>query len=175
MVLLTLGTGVGGGIIINGKLYQGHAQRAGHIGHLGVDINGPLTMTNMPGSLEYAIGNFSVAERTNGQYQNTKALVEAYEAGNPQAKKWWLLSIKKLAVALSSLNNVLAPEAIVLGGGIMAGAGNALLKPLKEYMITYEWNPLNQSVPLLTAQFGAYAGAIGAARYCKSKQENSRE
>ena len=140
-LMLTLGTGVGGGIIINGNLYQGDLQRAGHVGHLTVDLNGAPTMTNMPGSLEYAVGNFSVSERTKGTYNSVRELVDAYENGKPEAKIWWLESVRKLAAGLASLTNILSPELIVLGGGITAGAGNALLEPLQKYMAEYEWRP----------------------------------
>ena len=129
LLMLTLGTGVGGGIIINGKLYQGNLQRAGHVGHMTVDLHGAPTMTHMPGSLEHAVGNFSVYERTNGKFKSVKELVDAYENGDPKATTWWLESIQKLAVALASLINILSPELIILGGGITAGAGNSLWNP----------------------------------------------
>ena len=168
LLMLTLGTGVGGGIIIDGKLYQGHLQRAGHVGHMTLDINGAPTMTNMPGSLEHAMGNFSVAERTNGQFKSVRALVEAYENGHSEAKIWWLESVRKLAAALASLTNIVSPELIVLGGGIAAGAGDALLRPLKEFMVDYEWRPGDYQVKIEKAKLGGYAGAIGAAYFAKN-------
>ena len=167
LLMLTLGTGVGGGIIINGKLYQGNLQRAGHVGHMTVDFQGAHTMTNMPGSLEHAIGNFSVSERTNGRFKNVRELVNAYESGDPKAQTWWLESVQKLAVALASLTNILSPELIVLGGGITAGAGNSLLEPLKKFMSDYEWRPGGYQIKIKEAKLGGYAGAIGAAFFAK--------
>ncbi len=167
-LMLTLGTGVGGGIIINGNLYQGNLQRAGHVGHMTVDINGPQTMTNMPGSLEHAVGNFSVSERTAGKFQSVRELVNAYENGDVQAKTWWIESIRKLAAGLSSLTNIISPEIIVLGGGITAGAGNSLLEPLKNLMADYEWRPGGHQIKINKAQLGGYAGAIGAAFFAKN-------
>lgn len=167
-LMLTLGTGVGGGIIINGKLYQGNLQRAGHVGHMTVDVNGAPTMTNMPGSLEHAVGNFSVSERTEGTYQSVSELVDAYEKGEPKAKLWWLESVKKLGVALASLTNILSPEIIVLGGGIATSANNALLHPLKEFMTDYEWRPGGYKTKIVTAKLGGYAGAVGAAYFAKN-------
>jgi len=167
MLMLTLGTGVGGGIIIDGKLFQGHLQRAGHVGHMTVDLNGSPTMTNMPGSLEHAIGNFSVSQRTNGAYGSTRELVDAVDKGDAKASKWWLESVKKLAVALASLNNILAPERIVLGGGIAAGAKESLIEPLQTFMALYEWRP-GGKVKIITARHGGYAGAIGAAFFAKN-------
>lgn len=170
MLMLTLGTGVGGGIIIDGKLFQGHLQRAGHVGHMTVDHAGPPTMTNMPGSLEQAFGNFSVSERTHGRYESTDSLVTAYRNGDQLATHWWLSSVQKLATALASLNNILAPEVIVLGGGISAGAGDALMQPLAEFMALYEWRPGGSQVMVSEAKHGNYAGAIGAAYFAKSIQ-----
>lgn len=167
-LMLTLGTGVGGGIIIEGKLYQGNLQRAGHVGHMTVDFKGAPTMTNMPGSLEHAMGNFSVSERTDGTYSSVRELVKAYKKGEPKAVEWWLESVKKLAVALASLTNILSPEILVLGGGIAAGADKALLEPLKKYMTDYEWRPGGYKTKIATAKLGAYAGAIGAAYFAKN-------
>ena len=167
MLMLTLGTGVGGGIIINGEIYQGEIQRAGHFGHTLVDHDGRPTITNMVGSLEYAVGDFSVAERTHKRYTSVKDLVAAYEHGDTLATFWWLSSVHKLAAALASLTNSFSPEVIVLGGGISAGAGEALLKPVKEFMAMYEWQPGGYQVTINQAQFGGYAGAIGAAFFAK--------
>jgi glucokinase len=167
LLMLTLGTGVGGGIIINGKLFQGNLQRAGHVGHMTVDLNGATTMTNMPGSLEYAIGNFSIFQRTNGHFQSVRQLVEAYKSGDLKAEVWWLQSVRKLAVGLASLNNILSPEIIVLGGGISAGADNSLLEPLRKFMDDYEWRPGGYQTKITNAKLGGYAGAIGAAFFAR--------
>lgn len=168
LLMLTLGTGVGGGIIVNRELYQGNLQRAGHAGHMTVDIHGAPTMTNMPGSLEHAIGNFSVSERTGGTFKSVRELVDAYKNGDPKAKKWWLASVQKLAVALASLINILSPELIVLGGGITAGADSSLLEPLVKFMSDYEWRPGGHQTQIEKAKLGEYAGAIGAAFFAKN-------
>ena len=169
LLMLTLGTGVGGGIIINEQLYQGNLQRAGHVGHMTVDYNGARTMTNMPGSLEHAVGNFSILERTDGMYPSVHELADAYEKGDAKAKIWWLESVKKLAVALASLTNILSPELIILGGGISAGANKALSEPLEKYMSDYEWRPGGYKTEIVTAKLGKYAGAMGAAYFVKNK------
>lgn len=168
LLMLTLGTGVGGGIVINGNLYQGNLQRAGHVGHLTVEYDGPPTMTNMPGSLEHAVGNFSVSERTEGRFKSVRELVDAYQNGDAKAEKFWLLSVQKLAAGLASLTNILSPELIVLGGGIAAGAGNALFEPLKKMMSDYEWRPGGHNVNISLAKHGGYAGAIGAAYFARN-------
>ena len=171
MLMLTLGTGVGGGVIINGELFQGALHRAGHFGHMTVDHLGAQTMTNMVGSLEHAVGNFSIKERTHGRYNSVQALVKAYEKGDSLATFWWLLSIQKLATALGSLINAFSPELIVLGGGIAAGAGDLLFNPLKDFMPLYEWKPGGHPVRIVKAHYNKYAGAMGAAFFAKSKMK----
>ncbi len=168
MLLLTLGTGVGGGAILDGNLYQGAINRGGHFGHISIEHTGQMTMTNMPGSLEYAIGNFSVEDRTRGNFKSTKELVKAYEAGDPMAIYWWLSSVKRLSVGLASLINAFSPELIVLGGGI-ATAGKALFDPLDQFISFVEWQPGGLHTPIKPAQHEKYAGAIGAALFSKRK------
>ncbi len=172
MLMLTLGTGVGGAIVIDGKLFQGALQRAGHFGHFTVDHMGPPTMTNMVGSLEFAIGNFSVEERTHGQYKTTKELVDAYLNHDTLASYWWLLSVQKLATGIASLINTFSPELIVIGGGI-SNADEALFKPLNDFLSIYEWTPDEHHVEVRKAQFGNFSGAIGAAFFAKNNS-NSR-
>lgn len=171
LLMLTLGTGVGGGIIVNGALYQGNLQRAGHVGHMTVAFDGVPTMTNMPGSLEHAVGNFSVMERTEGRYASVRELVKAYVNGDTEACAWWLESVQKLAVGLASLTNILSPEVIVLGGGIATGAKEALMNPLETYMAQYEWRPGGYKIKIVTTRLGSYAGAIGAAYFAKTKHK----
>ncbi len=172
-VLLTLGTGIGGGLWINGQLHQGLSQMAGHLGHLSLNATDEeVSIVGMPGSLEYAIGNYSVAKRSKGRFDSTWALVEAYRKGDPWATLVWLTSLQKLAVALSSLVNVFSPELIVLAGGITF-AEDALFEPLKQFMEFYEWRPGGKQTPIVQAQFGDMAGAIGAAGFALSKINNT--
>jgi glucokinase len=168
MLMLTLGTGVGGAAIINGNLYQGSINRAGHFGHITVDHSGIQTMTNMPGSLEYAIGNFSVNARTHNHYNSTLELVNAYNKGDSLATFWWLTSVQNLSVGMASLINAYSPELIVLGGGITA-ADDSLFIPLKEFMSVYEWQPGGYQTRIEKAQFGSFSGAVGAAYFAKYK------
>ncbi len=168
MLMLTLGTGVGGATILNGELYQGAIGRAGHVGHTTVDYKKGKNSTNMAGSLEDAIGNLSIKERTLGEFDDTRKLVDAYKQGHAKATEWWLDSIHKLAVSLCSLINVLDPEMIVIGGGI-ANANEALFDPLNDFMKRYEWIPGKEPTLIKKAELGEYAGAIGAAIFTKLK------
>ena len=164
VVLLTLGTGVGGGLLINGKPYGGSFQWAGHVGHTVVDSDGFPDITRVPGSIEEAIGNVSLPRRSFGRYQATHDLVADYRQGNPFASFLWLTSVQKLACTLASLVNLISPDVIVLGGGITK-AGEALYEPLEAFMDVYEWRPGGQQTPIRQATFDDYAGAVGAALF----------
>jgi glucokinase len=163
VVMLTLGTGIGGAVIADGRLLRGAIGRAGHIGHMSLDPEGPVSITGMPGAIEVMFGDCTVAERTNGKFSSTAALVDAHRAGDEDATRAWLQSIRALACALGSCINLFDPEVIVLGGGI-ARAGDALLTPLATELERVEWRPGGHRVPVVLATLGEWAGAIGAAR-----------
>jgi len=168
-VLLSLGTGIGGGVLINGELYQGVSQMAGHIGHTTIDATDTShDVTNMVGSIEDAFGNVSLARRSHGKYQSTDALVFDYLKGNPFASWVWLTSIQKLAVSIASSINVLSPEAVILSGGITK-AREALLEPLNSFLDLYEWRPGGKKTSIRLARFSELPGAIGAAGFALSK------
>ncbi|MBO0935802.1 ROK family protein [Fibrella sp. HMF5335] len=163
VLMVTLGTGVGGGLWLNGQLHTGAFQKAGHVGHLTVDADSDQTsITGMPGSLEDAIGNATVARRSFGQYQSTHDLVAAYRQQEPLATLVWLTAVRQLAVALASLTNVISPELILIGGGI-AQADDALFSPLNRFMSLCEWRPAGGQARIQKAHFDEWAGAIGAA------------
>ena len=82
VVALTLGTGVGGAIMVDGKLLKGHIGRAGQLGHVGVDANADHDLCNMPGGLDIMVGNATVADRTDGRFNDTSELVSAYKTGD---------------------------------------------------------------------------------------------
>ena len=164
VVMLTLGTGVGGAILIDGKPYQGAMNKAGHIGHMVVNDEGDCDVTGMPGSLEECIGNCTIEKRSKGKFTTTHELINAYRAGDVFAKEVWLKSVRQLGIALASIANVLSPELIVLGGGITQ-ADKDLFDPLKIYMKQFEWQPQGTATPIVKATYGNTAGAIGAASF----------
>jgi glucokinase len=171
VVMLTLGTGVGGAILIDGKPYQGAFNKAGHIGHMVIDSDGEVDCIGMPGSLEDAIGNCTIRKRTLGKFSSTHDLLEAVRKGDSFASEVWLRSVKKLAIGIAALTNILSPEMIILGGGITE-AGNDLFKPLKKYMSSYEWRAGGNQTEIVKAQYGDLAGAVGAACFAREQKPN---
>ena len=114
VIMITLGTGVGGGIMVNGQLLQGQQGRAGHIGHISVNHDYHLGIVNTPGSLEQSIGEYTIPQRTYGQFQSTKEVVAAHLEGDTFATWVWLNSIQSLARGIISLINVISPDIIIL-------------------------------------------------------------
>lgn len=170
VVLLTLGTGVGGAILINGQPYQGAFNKAGHIGHMVIDHTGEKDVTGIPGSLEECIGNYSIGKRSNGLFSSTKEMIEAYKSGDPIAKEIWLRSVRQLAIGLASITNILSPEMIVIGGGI-AEVGEHLFDPLNEFMNEFEWRAGGNKAEIVKAVYGDKAGTVGAASFAFSKYQ----
>lgn len=162
VVMLTLGTGVGGAAWVDGKLLRGHFGRAGHFGHISLNPDGRADIAGTPGSLEDAIGDCTVGHRTEGKFATTEELVTAAKAGDAFAQQVWHRSLKALAAGLASLINVLDPQAIVIGGGI-AAAGDALFVPLRAALDPMEWRIGDSRVQLVPAQLGSRSGAFGAA------------
>ena len=168
VVMLTLGTGVGGAILINGEPYMGAFNKAGHIGHMVINDDYDRDVTGMPGSLEDCIGNCTIEKRSKGKFTSTHEMLSAYNNGDAFAKEVWLTSVKKLAIGLASITNILSPEIIVLGGGI-AEAGDVLFEPLNEYMEEFEWRAGGNKVEIVKAVYGDLAGTIGAANFAMGK------
>jgi glucokinase len=148
--------------MVDGRILHGHLGRAGHLGHVSLDANGLKDTVNTPGSLEDAIGDHTLARRSNGRFHSTAELVAAVRAGDENARKVWNDSVRALGVALSGFINLFDPELILIGGGI-AEAGQDLFGPLNTVLDQFEWRPTGARVRVFKAALGPRAGAAGAA------------
>ena len=142
---------------------RGHLGRAGHWGHISLDHEGPPSITGMPGSLEGAVGNASLAARSKGRFRDARELLAAHRAGDAEATAIWTRSVHALGCAVASIVNAVDPEAVILGGGL-ALSGPALFEPLARVLDEVEWRPTGERVRVLAAELGEAAGALGAAR-----------
>jgi len=168
-ILLTLGTGVGGAILSEGRLLRGAHGRAGILGFMSLDPLGARSVFNVPSPLEEWVGDHTVAARTGGRFRSTEELVQAVRNRDPVAQAAWRKSIRALAVAIASFGLILDVEAVIIGGGI-AQAGADLFEPLAEELNKVEWQPDGQKLQILPASLGSWAGAIGAAKYAMNAQ-----
>ncbi|HEY0946665.1 MAG TPA: ROK family protein [Opitutaceae bacterium] len=163
VLLLTLGTGLGGAAMVDGRLLRGRVGRAGHFGHITLDAAGAPDIVNTPGSLEDAVGNHSLPRRSGNRYTDTATLVRDAGRGEPLAAAIWSRTVRDLAAGMVSLINAFDPAVILVGGGI-AEAGDALLRPLAGELDRLEWRPAGHRVRIAKAGLGDLAGAFGAAR-----------
>jgi glucokinase len=167
-ILVTLGTGVGGAMLINKQPYQGSFNKAGHIGHMVIDSDGDKDVTNMPGSLEESIGNCTIEKRTKGKFSSTQDMLKAMHEGDMLAKDVWNTSVRKLAIGLASVSNLISPDTVVIGGGI-AEANEDLFVPLNKWFDEFEWQPGGIRPVIVKAVHGDLAGATGAACFALQK------
>jgi glucokinase len=181
VVMLTLGTGIGGGLVLGGELYRGAIGGGGELGHMVVDHDGRPCHGNCPnrGCLEtLASGtalvreaSLAVARRPDtplgraleeGRELTGPLISELAAAGDPVACEAIATVARGLGVGLASLVNVFNPEIVVVGGGV-AAAGELLLEPARAVMCERALAPNRDEVRVEAAGFGAEAGMIGAA------------
>ena len=180
VVVVTLGTGIGGGLVSGGRLVRGTNGFAGEIGHLVVDPSGPKCVCGQRGCWErYASGNglaylgTLAAER--GQARMVQSLAggitgirgehirEAALLGDEEAVAIVDEFARWVAIGLSNLTNLLDPSMIVIGGGL-AGSGDLFLRPIQYWFGELLYSPeLRPHPKLVLAKFAEHAGAIGAA------------
>ena len=171
VVCVTLGTGVGGGLILNGGLYRGSRLGAGEIGNMTIDYRGkPYEYGNF-GALEAYVGNTHIAERALARYAaagQTKSLLdclpvslaEAALRGDETARQLWEETGVMLGAALADVVWLLNPDAIVLGGGV-ALAGELLFAPTRRTIVERTSPVFHEALDVLPATLGSDAGLIG--------------
>lgn len=164
-VCLTLGTGVGAGIIIGNELYRGRDNASAEIGHLPINEKGPRCNCGGIACLEAYIGNRRILKRARDSFGNRislERLAFLAKKGNSKARSVWLEVAGHLGVALAAAANLLNPECIVIGGGV-AGAGEALFSETKKVLKKRGMPTQVKGIELRKARLGNNAGLIGAA------------
>jgi glucokinase len=168
IAMLTLGTGVGGGVVLGGRLLEGRNRRAGHLGHISLDPYGAPSVFPTPGSLEWHVGDAYAGARTDGRYASNEAIVAAARRGEAAGTAAWGRMTRALAVAIASIVNVFDCERVVLGGGLVA-AGTLLFDPLERELAEVEWRPGGIAVDVVPAALGRFSGSVGAAVFGRER------
>ena len=180
-VLLALGTGIGGGLLLGGKIYRGSEGAGAELGHIVVDPDGPDCPGDCPGRgcLEaYASGNAlgragTEAARAHPDSALGKVLAAGREVtgglvtelahdGDPLAREVIAEAGRWLGIGIVTLVNIFNPELVIVGGGASA-AGDLMLDPAREVLAERGLPPNRQMVRVVLAHFGSEAGMIGAA------------
>ena len=170
---VTLGTGVGGGLILDGRLYRGSRLAAGEIGHMSIDSHGPRGVYGNPGDIETYVGNRQIAERAERLYtasgqqrplaKCTPAdLAALADAGDHIAIALWDAIGTDIGAALSDGVWLLNPDTIVIGGGI-AAAGDTIIAPIRRTICERTSALFHEQLKVVPATLGNDAGIIGAA------------
>ena len=185
-VMLTVGTGIGGGLILGGEIYRGSTGAGAELGHVVIQADGPPCQGNCPNhgcveslasgtalgregravaesSPDSALGKLLAA----GEEVDGKAVTECALAGDEIAIGVFDLIGGRLGVACSSFANIFQPDAIVVGGGVIA-AGDLLLEPARREVRERALRPMNET-PILEATLGNDAGMIGAAAMAREE------
>jgi glucokinase len=164
VVMLTLGTGVGGGLVLDGKPYRGATGSGAELGHIVLELDGPPCGCGGRGHLEsFAAGPAAdrVARKLYGPVADARELVERGRAGEEAALEALAGIGRYLGAGIATFVNVFEPEFVVIGGGF-GEAGELLLGPAREVLAREGLAPGRETVRVVEAQLGGDAGVIGA-------------
>lgn len=190
-VMLTIGTGIGGGLILGGEIYRGATGAGAELGHTVIEIDGPACQGNCPGrgcvetfASGTALGREgrAAAERepdsalgamlADGLPIDGRAVTEAALSGDEAAREVFELVGSRLGVALAGFANIFEPEVFVIGGGVIA-AGDLLLEPARRELERRALPPMKR-IPVVAAELGSDAGMIGAAALARTELARGR-
>jgi glucokinase len=160
VVLLTLGTGVGGGVLLGGQLFTGHNGAAAEPGLIGVDPEGPACNSGNRGSLEQFA---SIEALRRLSERDPRELGRAAEAGDPEALAVWARYGARLGVGITSLVYMFTPQLVLLGGGL-AGAAPHFLPALRGEVENRVQAVSREGLRIEACALGNGAGRLGAAR-----------
>jgi len=187
LVYLTVSTGIGGGIIINGELYSGPCGSAGEIGHMIIDVNGPRCSCGNIGCLEAlasgtAVAREAIARIKHGENSSLTEVIDgnidnitaekvgvAAKGGDSLALEVIDRAATYLGVGMVNLVNIFNPEIIIVGGG-MAKMGDLLLNPARDVVRERAFQLPGCVVSIVPAQFGDDAGVLGAAIFARQQK-----
>ncbi len=177
VVLLTLGTGVGGAAMVDGVILHGAAGIAGHFGHMTVDVHGPLCMCGNHGCLETRFSSRAIEAdyfahqhraasttlpREGGQFPDAEAIFRAAASGDASAQSVLERAFDYLGALVVSLLHAFDPEVLILGGNI-AQAGDQVLGPVRAAIAKNGCGMLGREVPVVLQSAVGYGGVLGAA------------
>ena len=188
MLFITVSTGIGGGIIIDGKLYFGASGGAGEVGHMTIDVNGPKCACGNVGCWETLASGTAVArEAINRIHRGEKSLLtemvkgkietitaekvsEAAQQGDALAQEVIARAMTYLGIGMVNLVNIFNPEMIVVGGGL-SKMGNLLFDPVRQVVKDRAFPLLAQAVRVVPAKLGDDAGILGAAIFASEEEK----
>jgi glucokinase len=191
MIYVTVSTGIGGGLILDGKLYHGVGGVAGEIGHVTVLPHGPLCNCGNRGCLETLASGTAIAREarervTRGiptlmadlagsapEHITAKLVVEAAGRGDAEAQYILAEAMNYLGIGIANLVNLFNPQLIVIGGGL-ANIGEALFEPVRRAIDRHAFSAAARAVQVVRAELGDNAGVLGAAAVALAQIDNEK-
>lgn len=163
-LLLTIGTGIGGGMVVDGALVRGAQGAAAEFGHMTIDYDGPVCPCGARGCLEAFVSGTALARdaRASGLDLSAPQVAELAHDGDPQARALVTAMGTRLGAGIANLVNAFNPELVVVGGGMLA-LGELLLEPAREEVARRALAPSRDLVRIVPTRFGAESGMLGAA------------
>jgi glucokinase len=179
-----IGTGIGTGIVFDGRIYHGRTGAAAEGGHVSIDYRGPRCNCGKPGCIEILASGTAIAKRARAKLSakdTRSALLDlaggsieavtsemvgaAYESGDPVAREVLQETVEVVSLWLSNIVDLLEPDVMILGGGVAAMLGSSfdeIRRRIQQYCV----NSRAAEIPLLQARYGADAGIAGGAALC---------
>jgi predicted NBD/HSP70 family sugar kinase len=164
LVYVKVATGIGGGIVLDGRLYRGTIGTAGELGHVTLDARGPMCRCGNRGCLELSAGGRALLEHARQSHPHLREfldLVRTAVDGDPGCRRLLADAGHQLGVALGGLVNLLNPDRIVLGGEL-GPASSLLLEPLRRGLADTAMPAAAEAVDVVPAKLGEHAAALGA-------------
>jgi glucokinase len=181
----TIGTGIGTGLVCDKRIYNGRTGAAGEGGHMSIDYNGPRCGCGKPGCIEILAAGPAIARRARAKLAadqssgsnildlakgniddvTSEMVGHAYADGDPLAKEILQETVKLLALWLSNIVDLLEPDVMIVGGGVVVML-NPFFGDLSKRLVEYCVNSRSREIPLLKAHYGADAGIAGGAALC---------
>jgi glucokinase len=168
LLYITISTGIGGGIIINGKIYRGALGTAGEVGHMVLEPKGPKCGCGRRGCLEALAAGPAIAKMA-GKKNALEAEIAA-RRGDKKSLKAIKTAAKYIAMGIGDLNNILNPDIFVIGGGV-SNMGPLLLDPVKHWAKKYSMDASRKSLIIVPAKLKNNAGVMGAIAMCIAGDE----
>lgn len=178
LIGLFLGTGIGGGLIIDNRLYRGFSKQAGELGHVVVDVNGPKCGCGRKGCIEalasrrvmcrqiaeaVKAGRKSVITETRAAHIRTPMLAEALAQNDPLVHEVMTTALEYLGIAVASIAHVISPEMVIIGGGVVDALTDELLELVRASAGKRALPLVMDNVKFVRAQLGEDAAVLGAA------------
>ncbi|PWK16406.1 ROK family protein [Tumebacillus permanentifrigoris] len=176
-IYLTISTGIGAGLYLNGNLISSIRENAGEVGHIVIDPARGRCICGQLGCLEWIASGTAIARRGSellGRIVSTEEVFSLYRSGHPKLVALVEETFTYIGMGCVTLINLFSPERIIIGGGV-SNVGNALFEAVRSYVQGCALNPSGRTTAIVPSEVGAWAGVVGAAAVVWQRGEDVRD